>query len=128
MQDWETDTLEAVNEALADFQIITYYKQTDGAPNDPNKPWLPGSASEQSFQVKGLVLPPKRKTLMSLAFMAGMEIPEGYDRGFLAGDCGFVPSLKDRFVDVNGTVYSVEWIDCLKPAGNPLLWFLGLKQ
>jgi hypothetical protein len=127
VQDWEQEALDAVNAELEDMQTVTWKQVTNGAVADSSKPWIPGDATPVEFTTQAVILPSNRKALSAIMFSQGIEIPDGYSRGLLPGDCGFTPKLKDFVTDAGGTTYSVEWVDVLKPAGNPLLWYLGLR-
>lgn len=128
MQAFEVRALAMANRLISRYGAsVTWQQPRDGVSNDPSEPWLPGPTVLTTFQNVPLVrLPSNRKNITFLMYLTGTEIPDGYERAIMPGNVQFMPTLKDYFVDGSDNV-AIAWLECFKPAGNPLIWTMGLK-
>lgn len=126
MRDFEQSALNQASDMISKFGQLVIWQQTrDGVPADTDKPWEVGPATTVEFPVYICFLPANRKLFAALMYQAGTDIPTGFVRGLMTGNVPFVPALKDSLVR-EGVVYSVEYIEVFNPAGNALLYTLGL--
>lgn len=127
MQDFEIEALELANELISEFgKAVDWVQVVDGAPADNTKPWKPGASVPTHYSPVLVRLPTNRKTMAFLEYLTGTDVPTGYERAIMAGNVPFTPSLKDYFVD-GGKNVGIIWLDAFKPAGNVLLWTMGLR-
>lgn len=129
MKPFEVRALATANRLILRYGAPVIWQQPrDAPPNDPSEPWLPGPTVLTTFQNVPLVrLPSNRKNIAFLMYLTGTEIPDGYERAIIPGNVPFVPTLKDYFADVASDKVAISWLDPFKPAGNVLLWVMGLK-
>lgn len=129
MLPYETRALaQATRMIAAKGETVTWEQVSTAVIPDPTKPWAPGAAAPVLFAgIKILFLPSNRKTLALLQYLTQTEIVLGYQRGLMAGNVPFTPALKDFIVHANGKKDAIKYLDVLKPAGNPLLWYIGIE-
>ena len=65
----------------------------------------------------------------SLGFKPGTEVPEGAVIGLMAASgLPFIPSLNHTLTRKDGTPNTIANIDVLKPADEPILYFVRLNE
>jgi hypothetical protein len=95
-------------------------------PGDPTKPWIRSAGVPTDFPCSVVFITSNKKNWYAQIFDKASDIPDGFLMALLPGNCGFVPTLTDQLKRSNTVSYFVKWIDEVNPAGNPILYTLGL--
>ena len=107
-------------------QEATWNKNENGAPFDPDKPWVPGDTVSTEFPVIMAFLPDTYDQRETLNFTRRSSVPTGTIVGYL-GPSVFTPALKDT-VKRGDVTYSVENIVEIRPnTEQGIIYILRLK-
>lgn len=111
-------------------ETCSWQKKTNGTPADAAKPWKAGASRNSYFDCKIVFLRSDKLNLKAVVkALKGTtdENAQGYQRGLLAGDCGFVPSVNDTIIRGDGSTSVLMSIDKLAPNGLTVFYELGVS-
>lgn len=121
------EEIQMVKELLTELgQSVTWYRNTNGSPADPTKPWKPSAATAVQVAVNIAFIPTNMLGYESLRALFGTVIPHGSIVGFM-GQVSFTPTLKDTVLR-GSEMLSIEAIDELSPNGEIVMYTVRFKR
>lgn len=124
---YDDDIAAAVEMITEDGQLCKWHSKADTVATDR---WKPGTQTETVHEGVPIVILPINRVLFESfrRVQNDVEVPQNRHAGYLPGDCGFVPKLKDIVELKNGELYAVMFYDKYAPDGNPILYVIQLHQ
>lgn len=99
-------------------ESVIWQVNADGAPADPDMPWLPTENPPVQIPVTILFAPDERDQRETKNFTRRSTVPRGSQQAYM-GPVSFEPSLKDTILrDLDGVTitYAIESIDIIRPS------------
>lgn len=104
-------------------QSVTWNSIVNGAPADPNTPWIPAEPDDiETHTVDICFLPIDRENMETMRYIFGTEVPGGNSMG-LMGAVDFSPFLKDTVLRGSETL-RIKKIKKLEPNGQVILHWI----
>ena len=100
---------------------------TGGEPWNPQVNTDPEAPAPATYSPAVVFFPPGLQTQRTLQALFGVEVPQSYEYGLLAGNVAFTPELSD-VVTRGGVVIPIVKVDTLAPNGSAVLHTVWFKR
>jgi len=106
---------------------VTWKVETNGAPVDALKPWLPTEpATPVTHFVDICFLPVDKEMREFLRYIRGTEVSIGSSIG-LMGAVSFTPTIKDTVLR-SSVEYRIKWLEPFSPNGEIIFYIIEFEK
>ena len=108
-------------------QDVVIYNIIDGDPSDSAQPWKPAEQTDSGKQLKMAFFNETRVDQFGKIREDDSLIGQGFEYA-LMGDNEFEPTLKSVIIKADGTKLKIRYINKVYPAGDVVLYKIGVKR